>query len=658
MSVIILGSSGGGAATLGHTDPPHLLKTIHEQLGIISSSQTGDEVSSSSGVQREGFSRRCHGVLYALFVACEVPMDSADPDTDSATLWTVGLDRRFFDIKTSFGEQASKKYASRVLQVQPYFTGTLSQVNQKVKEVEEKVIVPEIVSQHSHVKGIICISCDPGVVNYASLSAASKMKLPVTGSGGTSLSAAIKIHKGLSLVGNAGGSVATTTYTRAVSYCCALSLAWKESYNPFQYDSTRAKPKLKSILESCLPSFLAVCFTCRVLEVLECWIRQNENGVISYFLRDILLGETSKRFVDQLRNQALPTVCSVVAAISLASNHGPIVIMASVVASMSCWGSVLSGLLTGWFVSAVVSFKCSKDIPTFLAQLKSHWCWIHLLTNVSFCSSFAYKMDRCLFMCIKSGVPATMTNILVAGFVGPIVALLVHSIGLVTILSSVTTIIRLLVRTTPAWSPWDGTGYGFVLGCLFCYGSKIGWYHSIFLPIILVEMEHGETSLWGSVDQCALVLVSAGVCAANCTMTRDHLPRRGLKINLCCGDFIEVAYPYMEDSILVNLSAYLASGVATEILYQTKPTISVMTSAYFPLPLSIFLAEDNWRISIAMLSAFFIAFLGTLTSRILSTLIEKKRNIINVTAHYFKQFQYYPIVCRLWWSISSFSPLL
>lgn len=586
MSVIILGSSGGGAATLGHTNPPQLLKTIHEQLSRILSPHTSDEVSSSNGVEREGFSRRCHGVLYALFVACEVPMDSANPDKDIATLWTVGLDRRFFHTNTSPGEQASKKDVRHVFQVQSYFTGTLSQVNQKVREVEEKVIVPEIVSQHSPVKGIICISCDPGGVNYASLSAASKMKLPVTGSGGTSLSAAIKIHKGLSLVGNAGGSVATTTYTRAVSYCCALSLAWKESYNPFQYDSTRAKPKLKSILESCLPSFLAVCFTCRVLEVLECWIRQNENGVISDFLGDILLGETSKRFVDQLRNQALPTVCSVVAAVSLASDHGPIVIMASVVASMSCWGSVLSGLLTGWFVSAV--------------------------------------MDRCLFMCVKSGVPATMTNILVAGFVGPIVALLVHSIGLVTFLSSATSIIRLLVRTTPSWSTWDGTGYGFVFGCLFCYGSKIGWYHSIFLPIILVEMEHGETSLWGSVDQCTLVLVSAGVCAANCIMTSDHLPRRGLKINLCCGDFIEVAYPYMEDSILVNLSAYLASGVATEILHQTKSTISVMTSAYFPLPLSIFLAEDNWRISIAMLSAFFIAFLGTLTSRILSTLIEKK----------------------------------
>lgn len=599
MSVIILGSSGGGAATLGHTDPPHLLKTIHEQLGRIScspSSSSSPSLSRSGGPQQGISLDHHHGILYSLFVACDVPMDSANPDTDYATLWVVGIGDHAGagtappDFPKE--QQASPKDIRRTLQVKPYVTDTLKKVNQIVKEIEENIIVPEILSQSSLVKGIICISCDPGDVNYASLSAASKMRLPITGSGGASLSAAAKIHEGLSLVGNAGGSVATTTYTRAVSYSCALSLAWKESYSPlhdYATSITAAKPTLKSILESCLPSFLAVCFTCRVLAVLESRMRHDENGIVSFFLKDILHGETGKIVVDQLKYQALPTVCSVVAATSLASDHGPIVIMASVVASMSCRGSVLSGLLTGLFVSKL--------------------------------------MDRCLFICIKSGIPATMTNILVAGFVGPIVALLTHSIGLATILSSVTSAIRYLVRTVPSFGPWNGTGYGFVLGCLFCYGSKIGWYHSIFLPIILVEMEHGEASIWGSVDQCTLVLVSAGICAANCIMSRNrdhHLPKRGLKINLCCGDFIEVAYPYMEESTLVNVFAYVASGVATEILYQTKPITSVMSSAYLPFPLSILLAEDYWRISMAMMSTFVISFVGVIISIMLPTSRVKK----------------------------------
>ena len=171
--------------------------------------------------------------------------------------------------------------------------------------------------------------------------------------------------------------------------------------------------------------------------------------------------------------------------------------------------------------------------------------------------------------------------------------------------------IRTLVRSAPSFGSWDGRGFGFLFGCFFCYGSKVGWYHSIFLPVILIEMEKGETSMWGSIDQCVLVLVSAGICAANVLTSRGTcaLSRRGLRINLLCGDFIEVAYPYMERSRIVNLFAYLASGISTEILYQSSPG-TVMSSAYLPLPLSMMLANDNYRIALAMLSAFAVSFLG------------------------------------------------
>lgn len=225
------------------------------------------------------------------------------------------------------------------------------------------------------------------------------------------------------------------------------------------------------------------------------------------------------------------------------------------------------------------------------------------------------KLGRTLFMCIKFGVPATMTNILVAGFVGSLISLTFSASGIVTFLSKVTDIIRLVVRSTPSFGTYDGAGFGFIFGCIFCYGSKVGWYHSIFLPIILIEMERGETSMWGSVDECVLVLVSAGICAANLLTSRGEcsLCRRGLRTNLLCGDFIEVAYPYMEQSTVVNVFAYLASGVSTEILYQSSHE-SVMSSAYLPLPLSIILANDKFRISCSMFSAFALSFIGMLMS--------------------------------------------
>lgn len=223
-------------------------------------------------------------------------------------------------------------------------------------------------------------------------------------------------------------------------------------------------------------------------------------------------------------------------------------------------------------------------------------------------------------MCIRKGFPATMTNIVCAGFVGIFIASLFHIIGVADVLSMITEQIRILLR-----SSWDAVpGFGFLLGCTFCYGSKVGWYHSIYLPLILVEMECGEASIFGAIDECTLVLVSAGICAANVLLTKDELPHRGLKINIFCGDFIEVAYPYMEKYWIVNLFAYLASGVSTAILYADAPG-KVLSSAYLPVPFGIFLAEDRSRMVLAMSSAFILSFLGMCSAIILSTRGENKK---------------------------------
>eukprot|EP00554_Chaetoceros_debilis_P015307 CAMPEP_0194124272 /NCGR_PEP_ID=MMETSP0150-20130528/57949_1 /TAXON_ID=122233 /ORGANISM="Chaetoceros debilis, Strain MM31A-1" /LENGTH=43 /DNA_ID= /DNA_START= /DNA_END= /DNA_ORIENTATION= len=41
MTVVIIGSSGGGMATLGHSDPVELITTIHKELGRIPPSKDG-----------------------------------------------------------------------------------------------------------------------------------------------------------------------------------------------------------------------------------------------------------------------------------------------------------------------------------------------------------------------------------------------------------------------------------------------------------------------------------------------------------------------------------------------------------------------------------------------------------------------------------------
>lgn len=48
------------------------------------------------------------------------------------------------------------------------------------------------------------------------------------------------------------------------------------------------------------------------------------------------------------------------------------------------------------------------------------------------------------------------------------------------------------------------------MGCLMCYGSKVGWYHRVFLPVIVLELSGGQGSIWGAMDLCALCMIAAG----------------------------------------------------------------------------------------------------------------------------------------------------
>jgi hypothetical protein len=77
-------------------------------------------------------------------------------------------------------------------------------------------------------------------------------------------------------------------------------------------------------------------------------------------------------------------------------------------------------------------------------------------------------------------------------------------------------------------------------------------------------MELGDASMLGALDLLSLVLVCAGVCLGVILTGSEEersLAKRGITINLLCGDFIEACYPHMERYRLVNLSGYAASSL-------------------------------------------------------------------------------------------------
>jgi hypothetical protein len=358
------------------------LKVIHKELGRIQHQEAATVDESIVGT-------RCHGICFALFVSLHggKGMDSVDPDQDTATLWTVGIDHEKNKMTSRQATSTKQENKSRTkkaslndnsdsLQVTAYYTGLLREVNKIYKDLDQTILAPSILDSSSDdngkrirppIKGLICISCEPRDINYASISAAARRGIPISGSGGTSLSTASVMHNGMTLVGNSGGSVATTTYTRAVSYCQALASFWGDTYSPFFESKNEnrgskqvVKPHIRSILDACLPPFLAVCLACRFLELMQqhnitlpidkafvpSFSGRNDDGICWI---DILL--------TQLQFLALPTVCAVVTATSYAPEHGSAAVMAACVASMGCYGSILAGLLSGWMVSWLVRFS-------------------------------------------------------------------------------------------------------------------------------------------------------------------------------------------------------------------------------------------------------------------------------------------------------------
>ncbi|GBG28745.1 Hypothetical Protein FCC1311_049662 [Hondaea fermentalgiana] len=154
---------------------------------------------------------------------------------------------------------------------------------------------------------------------------------------------------------------------------------------------------------------------------------------------------------------------------------------------------------------------------------------------------------------------------------------------------------------------------GAIAGVLMCRGSKSGYYHSIALPIILIEMEHGDFSFVGSLDLLTLVCVSGGICAGVRLQRKSALAERGLWVNMCFGDMIEAAYPFMEEVTAVNAAGYLGSAVGGAIL-QTGEGDAVLSTAYMPVPLSILFAGVSGRLVLAAacLAAWGIPFIVAL----------------------------------------------
>ena len=660
-SVALIGSSGGGTASLGHLDPVKFLSTIHHELLRVR-----DDASVVANSDQPTRQRRvCLGLSRAIFVSlCDGGgFDSIGdhiwaPHEDEsrgpcAALFTVGL-QTSLDSENDFICDGSP----RKFQVTQIAKGPLSKINAEVERLE-RTLAMYFKLENSHTRAIISVSSEPSLF-HSTLTNASKKFLPVTGSGGTSLGILASKYD-LRIIGNSGGSVASTTLTKARGWAKGLAVEWNMRYNTDYTSVTETSinsdtstagasmnimPSLKSILEAALPSFLFVCMSIRFISV---WLTENEVDEHAWSNTPIQQEQPIKVLEFALRHIVTGTACCVLSATSR---------------STETTGTLIAATLTGIITTSSASLASNTTSCGGGGALAGLVAGALLPPAISAVS----------IVCTKYNVTATMTNILLAGGVGTSVGLFMHISGLAYLLGVLTGLIRCLLQLrklapiTEDFASWPllkclttveliqqywinlsaspqlskmvyhfsdersmqylpvPIGLGFVCGCIFVFGSKNGWYHSIFLPLILIEMD-GSTfpSLLGAMDECTLVMVCAGICAGNLILTppskgngggagHNSLSLQALKTNILCGDFIEAAYPYMDTSKLVNGSAYIAAGLSCEVLLQRR----VYGSAYLPLPLVIWMSSDILAMGLSCVIAFNVCFVGTLFSNLFS----------------------------------------
>ena len=290
--VALIGSSGGGTATLGHDNTSDFVKLISDHLNSIG----GD----SSRVN-------LHTVLF-VSLHNGAGFDSVSGD-ESATLFFI--------------RDGGSRHET--------YHDTLDKINDMVKDLEASTAKG---IDDGTIHGLISVSCKPSLFSRT-LTTAAKRSIPVTGTGGSSLAMATTEFK-VRLVGNSGGSVGTTPETKAISFTSALAKDWNLDYNPWKSKLTKPNPpSWKSVLNSCLPGFWSVALFKKL--------------ILTPSVGRYIPEEDRQRLIFLIESYALPILCAVVMATS--RRKVETVQMSAVLAASACYKTVLGGLISGWLVA-------------------------------------------------------------------------------------------------------------------------------------------------------------------------------------------------------------------------------------------------------------------------------------------------------------------
>mmetsp|Transcript_16969 Transcript_16969/g.46616 ORF Transcript_16969/g.46616 Transcript_16969/m.46616 type:complete len:396 (-) Transcript_16969:5425-6612(-) len=316
--VALIGSTGGGTATLGHTNVSEFVRLIRDHLSRIG----GETVS--------------------------VTLD---------TVLLVSLDNGAGFDSVHMQEDATLLFIQDGGAKEATFHDELDRINERVKIFEESTALG---FQEGKLHGLISVSCKPSLFSRT-LRAVAKRNVPVTGTGGSSLALATSEFK-LRLIGNSGGSVGTTPETKAVSFASAFAKDWDLEYSPWKPKSSRVNPPAwRSVLNSSLPGFWSIALLKRFL------LTSRVGELVSSGDREALL------YI--IESYSLPILCGV----SMATSRRKVesVHMSAVLAASACYKTVLGGMISG----SIVAFLEERLLYASILKWKVPATFTNLLTG-------------------------------------------------------------------------------------------------------------------------------------------------------------------------------------------------------------------------------------------------------------------------------------
>lgn len=499
----IVGSSGGNLYNLGGKEPHKLLGEIFVQA-------------KSAGI----------GIEDVFFIAAKAPMDNIQASTP-ACLYTYESEEL---IK---GEEKSLSEIN---------TGSLEHDKRIAKKIME-----------GKIDGLVVMSSDPQKTHKNIFLAAIEKKIPIAGTGGTSMAELQSIGGNLVAI---SGTTGTTNRTRAISAITSLSKYFGVKYTPVIGSSSSetvegnvfSRINFRGIMIGALPAFISMAL---VLAMSKIPALSSLGAVF-----DILI-------------KALPVVVAAIAAKQV-SGLDEIGIVSGVIAGvLSVNGGIIGGIAGGILAGIISSYIISK--------------------------------------CFEFKFPATTANIIAGGLSGLVAGLIVYFF-LAPVALFVGEGIKNLIESIIAFSPVLA---GVVSGLLIWPAIIGGIYHAAILPIVLLEMESTGSSFLGAVDMVGLVMVSAGITAANIVSPRrpedKSIAIPGFLINMGFGTFVEAAYPFMFSSKLVFATAVLSSAVAGGFV----GLFNVRGTAYVPSVVAPTLANHPLGFLISMLIGAAMSFILT-----------------------------------------------